>query len=119
LLAEVVDLLLQLLVVVLRAEETAEPAGPVAKGPGDALGADLEWTQDARAGALEAVQDASVGFAEIDRDHGKAHDREHGDHRPSPGDALAAGAGCVDEPERGSMYRSPPRALTFAGHGTA
>ena len=72
------------------AEKAAEPAGAVTERPGHTLAADLEGAQNARSGALEVVQDAAVGLAEIDRDQGEAHDREHGDNRCCPGDGARA-----------------------------
>jgi hypothetical protein len=119
LLAEVVDLLLQLLVVGLRVDQPVEPAGRVAERPGDSLGAHLEGAQDARARALGAVQEAAVGLAEVHRDERQRDDREHGDDRPSADDrARASGlrgrAGTLGMSTDRRHARCP-----LAGHRTA
>ena len=91
LLAELVELLSQLLVVGLGVEDPTEPARSVIERTGDAVGGDLERLQHARTGRLDAVQEAVVGLAEVDRDEREREHAERPDDEASAKDRIAAG----------------------------
>ncbi len=82
LLAQVFELLAELLVLALRVEDVGRPAVGVFEGARDAVRGDLEWAEGARRGALDIVQAAVRGLAEVDGDHGKRREHEQADHEP-------------------------------------
>ena len=84
-------LLAQLLVLVLRRQQSVEPAVEVAERARDPLGADLEGAHRGRPDVLRAVQRPVVRLAEVDREEREREHDEDAHHHAAPGRAAGSG----------------------------